>query len=177
MIHITDSDPHRLFLEAGDVYATREEVFLSTLLGSCVSVCLYDPKTGVFGMNHFVLPRVPAGTEDDHSGRYGTNAMDILIHRMVELGAQPRHLIAKAFGGANLFSEEATGPRPPVVGEENARFIQAYLAKKEILLNASDLGGTKGRNILFSGRDFSVQVRRCSASQTLAVAHQARRYE
>jgi len=42
-------------LNPGDHYATNQDVILSTLLGSCVSACLYDPVNKVMGMNHFLL--------------------------------------------------------------------------------------------------------------------------
>src|SRR5690606_32079675 len=61
--------------------ATADEL-ISTLLGSCVAACIYDPLRAIGGMNHFLLPH---GKPDDRHGapvsssnRYGVFAMESL---------------------------------------------------------------------------------------------------
>lgn len=117
-----DSKVYELF--AGEYYATAEpHAFLTTLLGSCVAVCLIDEISGVSGMNHFMLPGKFVKNKPLHIAdpKYGVFAIDMLMAAMVELGAERRHLKAKVFGAGKMvqhFSVDVaksnisiTGPR------------------------------------------------------------------
>ncbi|MDU3295496.1 MAG: chemoreceptor glutamine deamidase CheD, partial [Pseudomonas aeruginosa] len=72
----------------GEYFASGEDLVIVTVLGSCVSVCLRDPLNGIAGMNHFMLPeRGLGGDPASPSARYGSHAMELLINRMLALGA------------------------------------------------------------------------------------------
>ena len=88
----------------GEYYVTDRNMMLVTVLGSCVAACVRDPRHGIGGMNHFMLPDV-AGDGDSpvsNSARYGTYAMEILINQLIKLGARREALEAKVFGGGNV---------------------------------------------------------------------------
>jgi chemotaxis protein CheD len=133
-------------IHIGDLHASREPAIISTLLGSCVAVCLYDPKGRIGGMNHIFLP----GTDDlqqfDSPARYGINAMELLINRMMAVGGERRRLVAKVFGGANILpvlSEEyAMGPK-------NVEFVLEFLRIESIRVISWDLGGYQARKVIF----------------------------
>src|SRR3569832_2096706 len=87
----------------GQYYAAEGEGSISTLLGSCVSSCLWDPLRRIGGMNHFMLPGEAASQSSTPwavSARFGVYAMDVLINEMLHLGADRNCLVAKVFGGA-----------------------------------------------------------------------------
>jgi chemotaxis protein CheD len=159
-------DCQRIILYPGD-YAVvcREERVLYTILGSCISACLYDPVNRVAGMNHFLLShdrysRTIPFTEAD-AGRYGIHSMELLINAMMKQGADRRKFQAKAFGGASMLAQEtAQQGNFMCVGEVNVRFIQEFLRTEGIPLVGSDLGGEHGRAVFFSSIDFSVHIRR-----------------
>ena len=69
-----------LSIHIGGIFASREPAVVRTVLGSCVSACLFDPLTSVGGMNHFMLPE--GDTEADTPTRYGVNAMEVLKTRL-----------------------------------------------------------------------------------------------
>lgn len=117
------------------------DVMMTTVLGSCVSVCLHDPATGVGGMNHFLLPEAPDGRAGDR--RYGVHAMELLINGLLALGARRERLEAKAFGGARMASGMAD------IGGRNAAFVRRFLADENISLAGESLGGTAARRIQF----------------------------
>ncbi len=152
------------FLHPGEHYVTREPMVLSTLLGSCVSVCLFDPVARVMGMNHFLLPmhhfvrREPVLASD--AGRYGLWAMELIINGMFNLGARREHLRAKVFGGANVLALIHHLPERFNIGTSNVQFVRHFLERDQIPLVAEDLGGDQARQIHFHGADFSVYVRR-----------------
>ena len=156
-------EEYRVNLQPGDYYATDRKVLMTTLLGSCVSACLYDPVNKVVGMNHFLLTHHPRNNSGSlivsNPGRYGVHAMELMMNKMFQLGAVKRHLKAKAFGGANLYNHYPKQKTTELVGDANARFLIEFLEMERIPLVSFDLTGTKGRVIYFSAVDYSVFVR------------------
>ncbi len=154
----------RITLMPGDYYVSNNDVVIGTILGSCVSACLYDPINGVVGMNHFLLSsRSDTRTMPlclTEAGRYGVNAMELVINGMLRLGAQKQNFRAKVFGGASLFSADSWADSFYCVGEVNSRFILEFLRTEDIKLVASNLGGNEGRVIRFHSKDFSVYQRK-----------------
>lgn len=116
-------------------------VALSTVLGSCVAICLHDPQVHVGGMNHFLLPSRAGSAASDI--RYGANAMELLINAMLKSGASRARLVAKAFGGANMASNLRS------IGADNIAFAREFLAAEGIPLQAESLGGTSARRVRF----------------------------
>lgn len=114
---------------------------LTTVLGSCVSICLHDRSTGVGGMNHFLLPGDPRTNRGE--ARYGINAMELLINGVLKAGGRVSGLEAKVFGGAN-----ATGSRVPV-GALNAEFAFWFLQNEGIPCTARDVGGVHARKLRY----------------------------
>ena len=148
---------------AGEHYATGEKgVVLGTLLGSCVAACLYDSVAGVIGMNHFLLPGDFRREELAlaPNARYGMHAMELLIGSMLEAGARRNRLEAKVFGAGQVLPGMSKA-----VPQNNRLFIETYLSMEDILTVATDLGGTRGRKILFFADTFTVLVKKIAPSQ------------
>lgn len=167
-------------LEPGEYHVTDEPVVMSTLLGSCVSVCLYEPIARVMAMNHFLLSVQkyvkPEAIISSGSGRYGIHAMELIINGMLKLGAKRNRLQAKAFGGGNVLSAPASSDNMFNIGHVNVEFVREFLEKEKIPMVSSDLGGNHGRIIVFYGNDYSVFVRKIAQSETLKVAIRDKQY-
>ena len=135
--------PHISYIAQGAFLASADpQETLSTVLGSCVAACLWDPIVAVGGMNHFLLPN--AGNDADAvSSRYGINAMEMLINTLLKQGALRRRLRAKLFGGATMSSNLAD------IGGLNARFAKTFLANEDIPCVAESLGGDAARRVTF----------------------------
>lgn len=159
----------RVILDPGEYHATTDATVISTLLGSCVSACLYDPIGKVIGMNHFLLSNrrysrdLPLYVSE--AGRYGIHAMELLINEMLKKGAQKRFLKAKVFGGANIMVSRESLGNFACVSEVNCRFIREFLKNENIDIVAEDLGKDHGRVIHFSNGDFAVYVRKIGQNQ------------
>jgi chemotaxis protein CheD len=170
----------KIVIHPGEFFATNEKVIISTLLGSCVSACLFDPVNSILGMNHFLLSSETFKKDGNGfatlSGRYGVNAMELLINWMYELGAVRRHLKAKAFGGAPLRGFNINSPGFCNVGEANLKFVREFLAKEKIPLVSEDMGGNRGRTIYFDARDFSVFVRKHQTVKLAEIWEKENRY-
>lgn len=115
---------------------------MSTVLGSSVSVCLFDRKRKVAGMNHFRLPF----TRDPQkaTAEYGNVATLTLIRMMVHDGSDVKHLEAQVFGGA--YNREIS---PKDVGRENVGIAKKVLLREKIRIVSEDIGGERGRKIVF----------------------------
>lgn len=113
-------------LVLGDVQALNKPGVLKTVLGSCISACLYDPETGIGGMNHFSLPGV---RDVDVGARYGAHAMELLITAVMKKGADRSRLKAKVFGGGSLLRHDSQYFN---VGQQNAHFVLKFLQDEGI---------------------------------------------
>ncbi len=170
----------RVIIDPGESYVSKKDEMISTLLGSCVAACLYDPVNRVIGMNHFLLAQQHAAHNaallSSEGGRYGIHAMELLINQMIKQGAQRLHLKAKAFGGGDVLKmgNESRGGKS--IGAINCEFIKTFLRTERIPLVASDLGGHIGRNIFFLASDFSVYVKTIEHSEEQAVIKLERRF-
>ncbi len=121
--------------------STDPEDVLTTVLGSCVAACLYDPVAKVGGMNHFLLPGSQVGTSENMS--YGLNAMELLINSMLKEGGRRGRFRAKLFGGARMH-EGLTD-----IGTKNAVFAREFLELEGIHCESESLGGTSARRVRF----------------------------
>ena len=117
---------------------------MTTVLGSCVAVCLWDRATGIGGINHYMLPLWNG--EGLPTPRYGNIAIDLLIRRMTEFGCQQKGLVAKVFGGANLLP----GTGMYAIGDRNARLARRVLDGLDIPIVSEETGGSNGRRIIFN---------------------------
>jgi chemotaxis protein CheD len=160
-------------------HVTSDDVVITTLLGSCVAACLYDPTTGIAGMNHFMLSNDRYARDMPFSiteaGRYGIHAMELLINEMLRRGARRSSIKAKAFGGASIMTDPSLVGNFSCVGAVNCRFIKEFLETEGISLVAADLGGDEGRVIYFDVRDYSVFVRKIRKQQSQAIAERDRK--
>ncbi|MDC7717237.1 chemoreceptor glutamine deamidase CheD [Vogesella sp. DC21W] len=148
----------------GEYEASADGLLLVTVLGSCVSACLRDRKTGIAGMNHFMLPDQGSSNSDRlMPARFGTHAMELLINDMLKLGANRSTLEAKVFGGGNVIA----GMTTVNVGQRNAGFVRAFLAQENIPIVAEDLGLDIARKIYFFTDTGKVMVKKINPQQTL----------
>ena len=153
-------------IHIGDVYGSITPTVIYTLLGSCVSVCLYDPAKRIGGMNHILLPGRADLKHFDSRARFGINAMELLINKMMNLGADRRRLVAKAFGGAHVLPSIAPNNG---TGRKITNFVQEFLKRESIPLISMDLGGRKGRKIYFHTDSGEVFVNRIRSGQHEAI--------
>lgn len=131
-----------VYLQQGALHAANEPTAITTILGSCVAVCLFDAERGVGGMNHFLLAQ-PVRRE--RSTRFGVVAMDRLLEEVARLGASPGALRAKVFGGAAVL-----GLRPGrSLGEQNVALAVSVLEAHAVPIVAGDVAGTRGRKLVF----------------------------
>ena len=120
---------------------------LSTLLGSCVAVCLFDPLMKIGGINHFMLPEMGRNKNSDvDSLLSGSYAMEALLNALLIKGAKKLRLQAKAFGGGTIIDTDGGSLS---IGMRNANFAKEWLVREGIPLPSSDFLGPWSRKIVF----------------------------
>ncbi len=144
----------------GEYYISTKDI-ISTVLGSCISVCIKDARTGIAGMNHFLLPGDVRSRDIfvSSSAKYGMFAMELLIGELVKRGADRKGMVAKVFGGAHVLNFRKTDGDVP---DSNIEFVLAYLSMERIPVISKDVGGNKGRKILFFTDTGKVLLKRIS---------------
>lgn len=144
-------------IHSGQYYVSdNADEVITTLLGSCVSVCLYDAQRGIGGMNHFMLPHIRIkGDRDEPDARYGRHAMDLLIQGILDMGGRRERLQAKVFGGGEMIRTDQYN-----VARENVEYACSYLENMGIPILAMDIGGNYGRKLYYQLSDHQVFVRK-----------------
>jgi chemotaxis protein CheD len=132
------------YLYPGNLFVTKESGLVTTLLGSCVSVCLFDPVSKVAGINHYLLP--VNEKNDLKIAKYGDTALAALLDKMLNIGAFRDTLQAKVFGGAELW---VTSSYSFYTGAKNLDVAFDFLKKQNIKVVSSKTGGNKGCKIIF----------------------------
>lgn len=147
-------------------WSVQNERPISTLLGSCVAVCFFDPKLKLAGMNHFLLPSRASGRlADEDIVLNGDYAMEVLRNAMYAKGAAANRLVAKAFGGGNIVSSIQMA-----IGDRNAAFAREWLEREGIPLVATDFGGAWSRKIVLDPLTGDAFCRRTPINQPEVMA-------
>lgn len=142
-----------IFLPPGGICYPPEPTVVTTILGSCVAVCLWDRKRRIGGMNHFVLPRC---NEAVPTPRYGDVAINRLLAGMGRLGCEQADLRAKVFGGAAVLP---VGEQDNTVGTHNVGAALKALRTHSIPVVARRTGGQRGLFLRFHTEEGRVLVR------------------
>lgn len=160
----------------GDFYVTREDEVLDTVLGSCVSACIRNPRTQIGGMNHFMLPR-PSGDGHDSWGdiasratRYGAAAMEQLINRVLGAGGSRADLEVKIFGGGRVLSSLTD------IGDNNVKFVREFLKQEGLRVASEDVGDTCPRHVQYYPLSGRVRVKHLTSRHGAVVATHEQQY-
>jgi chemotaxis protein CheD len=135
----------RHYLQPGRLLVSAMPAAITTILGSCVAVCLWDPRRGVGGMNHFMLPMANGGAASS-SARFGPAAMEQLVESMRDAGARLPLLRARVFGGSCMFAEMQSSAH---LGQKNADVALDFLKRRGIEVVQAEVGGNRGRKLIF----------------------------
>jgi chemotaxis protein CheD len=155
---LAEPEPARAsrYLHPGELSASATPLTLSTILGSCVGVCLFDPTRAVGGMYHFLLSE--SAGQARPSPRFGDVAMQQLLDAVLAEGARRGALVARVYGGACVLAAFCAGGSH--LGERNLQAALGFLEDAGIPVLACDSGGRRGRQLQFHTDSGAVRVRR-----------------
>jgi chemotaxis receptor (MCP) glutamine deamidase CheD len=144
---------NRKFLLPGQWCVSQGNELISTVLGSCVSIILFDSQSHFSAMTHYLLPEYVPGRNQDPSGRYGDIALNLALKALGQHRVHPSQLKAKIYGGANMNEGNTIGEE---IGASNIVFAIQSLAALGIPVVEENLGGFRSRKITFNSSDFTV---------------------
>ena len=132
------------YLYPSALFASMYPHEVSTVLGSCVSICLWDIKLKHGGINHFMLPLWNG--DGLPTPKFGNIALEKLLEKMQHLGSHKSNLVAKVFGGAKQLEK---GKSVFNIGERNIKLAFDLLKEAGIPIVSHNVGGEKGRKLKF----------------------------
>lgn len=143
------SDIQRYFLLPGEIAYATERTIISTLLGSCVSVCLYDPVKKYGGLNHYMLPNQGEGGARLSKGKYGAYAIPRLFEMAEKAGSRRSDLIASVFGGGHVSGHLGSVAETGLynISDRNSLKAETTLKEMGVKIVKRDTGGTTARKI------------------------------
>ena len=160
----------------GELYVTNHNEAVVTVLGSCVSACIWDRAAGIGGMNHFMLPasgdqaRVADFAHASEAARYGTFAMEALINGILKFGGRRSALQIKIVGGGRVL-RGATD-----VGERNIEFVREFIRNEGLNLVGEHVGGVLPRKVWFHPPSGRALVKELKSTATTTVASREQQY-
>ncbi len=135
----------------GEFYVVKGAELISTVLGSCVSACIFDPQVRIGGMNHFMLPENSKNEKSNWTGletslatRYGNFAMEHLVNMILSNGGNRQNLQVKIFGGGQILSSMTD------IGLQNIKFVEQYIQSESMNLVSKDIGDVFPRKVYFN---------------------------
>ncbi len=142
------------YLFPGTIFAHKDQHLVTTVLGSCVAVCIWHPQAEIGGINHYLLPLWNG--EGLPTPKYGNIAIARLIEKVRRIAGEGE-LVAKVFGGASMWARTEGAL---AVGERNVELAFNLLEEKKIKVVSQDVWGEMGRKVIFDTRTGSALVRR-----------------
>jgi chemotaxis protein CheD len=121
-----------------------EDVIVTYSLGSCLGVTAYDPKAGVGGMVHCLLPHAGAAREKARANpfMFVNTGVAMMVRRLMDKGAVKSRIVFKAAGGANMRGDNLFN-----TGARNFEALAKLLERNKVTLTARDVGGTIPRTL------------------------------
>jgi len=132
-------------LYPSEIYVSRTPCIVSTVLGSCVSVCLHDHVLKYGAINHYILPQWNG--YDLATMKYGRISIIQILEELLKFGSQYENLTAKVFGGAEVLTGISSSFH---IGKRNIEIALDTLNELRIPVLFTDVGGNKGRKIFFN---------------------------
>lgn len=134
------------FINPGELIFSKKPIIIKTVLGSCVSVTLYDKLKGYGGLCHYLLPVSPS--QEQHNTKYGNVAIYTLLKKFLkENGSLRENLIATIIGGAFIIFDER---EIFFIGDKNVDIATEILKKEKIFIKQMHTGGEHGRRVVFN---------------------------
>ncbi len=135
----------KVFLYPSALFASNKPHEITTILGSCVAVCLHDPILKIGGINHYMLPYWNG--RGLASPKYGNIAIEKLLAKLLAYGSDKTNIMAKVFGGGEVIQ---SNNNQFSIGERNVEVANTMLKEYKIRIYSSSTGGKLGRKIIFN---------------------------
>jgi len=137
-----------IFLQPGEYYFGDRYTRIRTLLGSCVSLVFWHPERLLGGMCHYLLPTRGRPPEDGLEGRYGDEAIALMLAEIRASGSRPADYRVRVFGGSDMFPGFTARSATPI-GRRNVEAARHLIDAHQLRCVASHVEGSGHRHLLF----------------------------
>lgn len=134
------------------------DVTLKTLLGSCICITLWHPRHHLGGMCHFMLPGRHRKADAPLDGRYGDEAVGVLVDRIAVSGTRTQDYVAHLYGGADTLPDASK--LKTNVGERNIETAWSLVERHGFQLEGVDVGDNVPRTVTLDLRTGVVTMNR-----------------
>jgi len=161
----------QIYLKPGNIYISETPVLISTLLGSCVAVTMFSPRLKANAICHGLLPtckgKKPCVYEEfcNEGIRYVDCSISRMLAWFMQHGVARGEIDVKIFGGSDMFSG-GENISSMTVGQQNIVMAFQVIEEEKLRINVFDVGGSKGRKILFISHTGVVLLKRLRKSET-----------
>jgi chemotaxis protein CheD len=147
----------KVFLKPGEIFISRKPAVVSTILGSCIAITIFNERLKIGGICHALLPRSPSLHDDDYC-RYVDSSITYMLKKLEAMGIQKHEMEIKLLGGADVL--DITDVTRLSVGRQNIEKALEMMNNEKLALTLSDVGGTTGRSIRFYTHTGTVLLKR-----------------
>jgi len=147
----------RVYLKPGEFHIAVTPTIVSTVLGSCISVTMHNPEHSMGAICHAVLPDELIPGEPY---RYVDSAIVAMVRLFDRYRINRRDIQVKLFGGSDILPQGENGHRHMTVGQQNILRANQIIEREQLCIIASDVGGTRGRKLLFHTHSGDIYLQR-----------------
>ena len=152
-MNTSGTKPVNVYLKPGEIFISDKPAAVKTVLGSCISVTMFNSRLRIGSICHGMLPECNEINGSHCSCIDGFRYVDCSIRNMLEelhsLGIMNDEIEIKIFGGADMFKTTRGRFNPINVGEQNIKSALKIMGESKLRLAASDTGGSRGRKLIF----------------------------
>lgn len=151
-----------IYLRMGEIAITDRPAIITTVLGSCVAVTLFDRRRGYGAMCHGVIPSckfaLGCASECSHHGHYVECSVEAMVRRLRTTGTRCSDIEARVFGGAEVFTHPIRYQDLLAVGRQNVESAVRALSNCRIGVRSMTVGGRAGCRISFDTLSGAISV-------------------
>jgi chemotaxis protein CheD len=167
----TNPNPDNLpvfYLHPGEVFFSKKPFLVSTVLGSCLSITMFDNRTKFGGISHCKLPNCSEANYNcincQEQYKFVVCTIKQMIKKFEENKVKRYDLEVKIFGGADVFYNES-GSNSNSIGKQNIVAAKKGILDNRLNLVAMDVGGSEGRQIIFTTNNGDIFLHRVRRSE------------
>jgi len=157
---LRDSYLASVYLQPGELSICEEPTQVITVLGSCVSVTMFNPRSKIGAICHGTLPRCKVKKECHSACAQAFKFMDCAIHYMLgrfrEYGIANNEIEIKIFGGADTLRSKSSN----TIGSQNIKITLDIMGDNKLRVIAADVGDSFGRKVVFLSHTGVVYLKR-----------------
>jgi len=143
-------EKQKYFLHPGYIFVSPKPYVIHTVLGSCISVCIWDSKLRFGGMNHYIHPNP---FKNERNSQFGSVSVPHMIKLLVNMGGNKANFKAHIVGGA-----QNSNIQNCLIGKNNVTVAEEILKENSIEIVTMDTGGDMGRKVIFDNETGEIVI-------------------